>query len=206
MSHDCETATVFVIDDDAAMRKSLQWLIESVSGRVRTFENAQSFLDEYQADEPGCLVLDVRMPGMSGLELQEKLVSRGITIPVIFITAHGDVPMAVRAMHLGAVDFVEKPFNDQLILDRIQQALNTDASNRQQLSKKTQLYARYEHLTPRERTVMQLVTTGKANKQIASELKLSAKTVETHRARVMEKMQADSIAELVRMAVCLDVN
>lgn len=193
--------TVFVVDDDQAMRKSLHWLIESVGLNVETFPSARRFLESYTPGRPGCLVLDMRMPGISGLELQEKLKARNITIPVIFITGHGDVPMAVRAMKAGAIDFIEKPFNDQLLLDRIQHALEQDAQSRSGQAQRAELAARLALLTPREREVMEMVAEGKPNKVIAAQLGVSAKTVEAHRAKVMEKMQAKSLADLIRMVM-----
>jgi two-component system, LuxR family, response regulator FixJ len=194
-------ATVFVVDDDAAVCDSLRFLIESVGLRVETFASAGAFLAAYEPGTPGCLVLDLRMPGMSGLELQEQMARRGLNLPVIIITAHGDVPAAVRAMRAGAIDFMSKPFSDQALLDRIHQALEKDAQARSERAARDAVAARIALLTPREREVMDLVVSGKANKEIAAVLDLSAKTVETHRARVMDKMQANSVADLVRMAL-----
>ncbi|MEW8026156.1 MAG: response regulator transcription factor [Candidatus Thiodiazotropha sp.] len=193
--------TVFVVDDDQAMRNSLKWLIESVSMQVETFESADAFINSYYPGRSGCLLLDVRMPGMSGLELQEYLRANQIAIPVIIITGHGDVPMAVRAMKSGAVDFIEKPFNDELLLESIRYALALDVRQRDMQKQRAEIATRLARLTPREHEVMVMVTNGKANKEIASSLGVSAKTVEAHRARVMEKMQANSLAELVRMAI-----
>jgi two-component system response regulator FixJ len=193
--------TVFVVDDDAAVRKSLRWLLESVSLPVETFATGQEFLDAFDPDRPGCLVVDVRLPEMSGLELQERLAARGATLPAIVITAHGDVPMAVRAMKGGAIDFLEKPFSDQLLLDRVQQALRLDSQVRQQRERQGQVVARLNLLTPREREVLERVVQGKSNKVMAAELDISTKTVEAVRARLMRKMQADSVADLVRMAL-----
>jgi two-component system response regulator FixJ len=195
------TPTVFVVDDDQAMRNSLKWLIGSVGMQVECFASAKEFLDGYYPGRAGCLLLDVRMPGMSGLELQELLVSRGITLPVVIITGHGDVPMAVRALKSGAIDFIEKPFNDELLLDAIRNALALDERRRDIQQERSRVMERLVHLTPREHEVMLMVTDGKSNKEIANELGVSAKTVEAHRARVMEKMQAGSLAELVRMAM-----
>jgi two-component system response regulator FixJ len=194
-------ATVFVVDDDQAMRSSLQWLIESVGLSVESFASADEFLRSYYPGRAGCLLLDVRMPGMSGLELQDYLNQHQIEIPVIIITGHGDVHMAVRAMKSGAVDFIEKPFNDEMLLDAIRNALTLDDRRREQRSAKAAIAERLEQLTPREYEVMEMVTSGKSNKEIANVLGVSAKTVEAHRARVMEKMQAGSLAELVRMAI-----
>ncbi|MBV2121859.1 MAG: response regulator transcription factor [Candidatus Thiodiazotropha sp. (ex Ctena orbiculata)] len=193
--------TVFVVDDDQAMRNSLKWLIESVSMQVETFESANAFIQSYYPGRSGCLLLDVRMPGMSGLELQEYLKVNQIAIPVIIITGHGDVPMAVRAMKAGAVDFIEKPFNDELLLESIRHAMAVDAKQRDMQSQRAEIATRLARLTPREHEVMLMVTNGKANKEIATSLGVSSKTVEAHRARVMEKMEADSLAELVRMAI-----
>ncbi|MCU7846714.1 MAG: response regulator transcription factor [Candidatus Thiodiazotropha sp. (ex Lucinoma kastoroae)] len=193
--------TVFVVDDDQAMRNSLKWLIESVSMQVETFESADAFINSYYPGRSGCLLLDVRMPGMSGLELQEYLRANQIAIPVIIITGHGDVPMAVRAMKSGAIDFIEKPFNDELLLESIRHALALDVRQRDMQSQRAEIATRLARLTPREHEVMVMVTNGKANKEIATSLGVSAKTVEAHRARVMEKMEADSLAELVRMAI-----
>jgi two-component system, LuxR family, response regulator FixJ len=193
--------TVFVVDDDQAMRNSLKWLIESVSMQVETFESANAFIQSYYPGRSGCLLLDVRMPGMSGLELQEYLLVNQIAIPVIIITGHGDVPMAVRAMKAGAVDFIEKPFNDELLLESIRQAMALDARQRDMQAQRAEIATRLARLTPREHEVMVMVTNGQANKEIANTLGVSSKTVEAHRARVMEKMEADSLAELVRMAI-----
>lgn len=193
--------TVFVVDDDEAMRSSLKWLIESVGLRVECHESAEYFLNSYYPGRSGCLLLDVRMPGMSGLELQEYLNNHEITIPVIIITGHGDVPMSVRAMKSGASDFIEKPFNDELLLDSIRNALLRDESQRDQQAEMAELAGRLALLTPREHEVMDMVTLGKSNKEIARILDVSAKTVEAHRAKVMEKMQANSLAELVRMSI-----
>ena len=195
--------TVFVVDDDAAVRKSLRWLIESVSLQVETFGTAQEFLEASDPKRPGCLVLDVRLPGLSGLEVQEQLASRGVRLPTIVITGHGDVPMAVRAFKAGAIDFIEKPFSDQQLLDRIQQAIRQDGEARSQRLRHDEVAARVARLTPRERDVLERVVAGKSNKVMASELKVSAKTIETVRARLMRKMGAESVAELVRMTVLL---
>ena len=194
-------ATVFVVDDDQAMRNSLKWLIESVGVAVESFSSADAFLAAYEPGRPGCLVLDVRMPGMSGLELQEHLSSQNIRVPAVIITGHGDVPMAVRAMKAGAIDFIEKPFNDEALLDAIRRALAFEAQQRTEQYEHREIEARIDHLTPREREVMEMVTEGRSNKEIANALGVSAKTIEAHRARVMEKMQARSLAELVRMAL-----
>ncbi len=194
-------ATVFVVDDDQAMRNSLKWLIESVGVPVESFASADEFLAQFQAGRPGCMVLDVRMPGMSGLELLEHLAQKGLRIPAVIITGHGDVPMAVRAMKSGAVDFIEKPFNDEALLDAIRRAIAFEEQQRSQYSEHRQINERLAHLTPREHEVMDMVCDGKSNKEIANALGVSAKTIEAHRARVMEKMQAGSLAELVRMSL-----
>ncbi len=195
--------TVFVVDDDEAMRDSLRWLIESVGLPVECHPSAESFLESYYPGRSGCLLLDVRMPGMSGLELQEYLHRHEIHIPVIIITGHGDVPMSVRAMKEGAIDFIEKPFNDELLLDAIRNALAVDEKQREARALRAELAARLATLTPREHEVMEMVTAGRSNKEIASALGVSAKTVEAHRAKVMDKMQAGSLAELVRMSMIL---
>ncbi len=193
--------TVFIVDDDLAVARSLRWLIESVQLKVETFASAQAFLDGYDAAKPGCLVLDVRMPGMSGIELQERLTAQRIRVPIIFITGHGDVQMAVRAVQAGAFDFIEKPFNDQDLLDRMQRAISFDAERRGRDTQRAQLSALVASLTPREREVMDLVVEGMSNKAVANTLGLSAKTVEVHRAKVMEKMNARSVSDLVKMSM-----
>jgi FixJ family two-component response regulator len=194
-------ATVFVVDDDDAVRTSLRLLLKSVGLPVETFGSAQEFLDAFDADRAGCLVLDIRMPGMSGLELQQKLNEIHAITPIVFITGHGDVPMAVEAMQHGAVDFIQKPFRDQDLIDRINQALERDKENRAGLKERDAIRRRMEQLTPREREVLDLVTQGKANKVIAGDLNVSQRTVEIHRARVMEKRGASSLAHLVRMVI-----
>ena len=193
--------TIFVVDDDSAVRDALKLLLRSVGQSVETYGAGSEFLESYSEDRPGCLVLDIRMPGMSGLELQQKLNEKHSILPIIFITGHGDVPMAVEAMQAGAVDFIQKPFRDQDLIDRINQALEKDTSNRAALGERNDIRKRLETLTPREREVLDLVVHGKANKVIAGDLKLSQRTVEIHRARVMEKMQASSLAHLVRMVL-----
>ncbi len=193
--------TVFIVDDDAAVRDSLGLLLRSMGLPVETFESGRAFLDAGRDSRQGCLVLDIRMPGMSGLELQQELVARHSLLPIIFITGHGDVPMAVEAMQAGAVDFIQKPFRDQDLLDRINQALEKDALGRRMLAERAQIHRRLETLTPREREVLAMIVAGKANKVIAGDLNLSQRTVEIHRARVMEKMGAHSLAHLVRMAM-----
>ena len=194
-------ATAFVVDDDDAVRTSLRLLLKSVGLPVETFASAQAFLDGFDAERAGCLVLDIRMPGMSGLELQQRLNEIHAIIPIVFITGHGDVPMAVEAMQHGAVDFIQKPFRDQDLIDRINQALEKDRDNRAGLKQRDAIRHRMQQLTPREREVLDLVTHGKANKVIAGDLNVSQRTVEIHRARVMEKMAASSLAHLVRMVI-----
>ena len=191
--------TTFVIDDDEAVRASLRLLLKSVNLPVLTYPSAQAFLPTYDVRQAGCLVLDIRMPGMSGLELQQQLNLQGATIPVIFITGHGDVPMAVEAMQHGAFDFLQKPFRDQDLIDRVQRALERDALLRSQLRSTDHIRERVDSLTAREREVLDLMVAGKANKVMAADLSLSQRTIEIHRARVMEKMQARSLAQLVRM-------
>ena len=199
-----QPATVFVVDDDEAVRNSLRFLLKSVGLATRTLASAAEFLESYSPSQPGCLVLDVRMPGMSGLELQQQLNVRGAVIPVIFITGHGDIPMAVEAMQHGAFDFLQKPFRDQDLIDRIQRALAKDTRNRSSLKEHDRIRQRFDTLTPREREVLTLMTRGKANKVMAAELGLSQRTVEIHRARVMEKSGAASLAQLVRMVMDLE--
>jgi FixJ family two-component response regulator len=199
-------ALVFVVDDDEAVRSSTKLLLKSVGLPAVTYSSAQEFLDNYDQMQPGCVVLDVRMPAMSGLELQQLLNMRGAIIPVIFITGHGDIPMAVEAMQHGAFDFLQKPFRDQDLLDRVQKALEKDRVNRVQLREKTRIQERRESLTPREREILELMTRGKPNKVMAADLGVSQRTVEIHRARVMEKMGASSLAQLVRMVMDLDQN
>jgi FixJ family two-component response regulator len=195
---------VFVVDDDQAVRDSLAMLLKSMGQKARLFDSAQAFLDQYDADMNGCIVLDIRMPGMSGVELQQRLKAMRCTIPVIFVTGHGDVPMAVEAMHQGAFDFIQKPFRDQELLDRINQALNWDQEHRSEDERRRSVQERFASLTPREREVMDCVVRGLANKVIAMDLDLSQRTVEIHRARVMEKMNARSLADLVRMSLLLN--
>lgn len=191
--------TVFIVDDDEAIRHAMELLMRSVGQSCETFPSADAFLESYSDDREGCLVLDIRMPGLGGFELQSKMTEFGSTLPIIFITGHGDVPMAVEAMQNGAFDFIQKPFRDQDLLDRIGLAMRADRTKRADQQKRTAVVARLLKLTRRERQVMDLVVTGKPNKVIAFELGVSQRTVEIHRARVMEKMQAASLADLVRM-------
>ena len=195
--------TVFVVDDDDAVRNSLRMLLKSAGVHAEASASAQEFLSTYEVTQPGCLVLDVRMPGMSGLEMQHELNLRGATIPVIFITGHGDIPMAVEAMQHGAFDFLQKPFRDQELLDRVQRALVRDADYRARLRQTDRIRERLASLSPREREVLDLVTQGKANKMVAGDLGVSQRTVEIHRTHVMQKMEAGSLAELVRMMMAV---
>ena len=195
---------VFIVDDDEAVRSSLRFVFKSVGLAATPFASAQAFLEAYDANQPGCLVLDVRMPGMSGLALQEQLNLKGAMIPVIFISGHGDIPMAVEAIQHGAFDFLQKPFRDQDLIDRVQRALAKDQTNRTALKERARIRERFESLTPRERDVLALMTLGKANKVMAAELSLSQRTIEIHRAHVMEKTGASSLAQLVRMAMDLN--
>ena len=193
-------AMIFVVDDDASMREALQRLLRSVGLQVTTFASAREFLHHRGADVPGCLVLDVRLPGLSGLDLQHELAAAQMDLPIIFITGYGDIPMTVQAMKAGAVEFLTKPFRDQDLLDAIQQALERDRVARAQRTEMAELRARFDALTPRERDVFGLVVTGLQNKQVAAALGTSAITIKRHRAQVMHKMRVTSLAELVRIA------
>jgi two-component system response regulator FixJ len=196
-------ATVYVVDDDDGMRRALSLLLNTVGYKTAAFAGPVEFLDKFKPETAGCLVLDIRMPGMSGLELQQHLNRMGAMLPVIFITGHGDVPMAVQAMKEGAFDFVQKPFRDQDLLDRINHALQQDKENRGTLARRADVLHRVESLTPREKQVMAMVVDGAANKVIAIDLGLSERTVEIHRAKVMEKMGARSVAHLVKLQMSL---
>ena len=193
-------ATVFVIDDDDAVRRSVERLIRTVGLDVLTFPSAQEFLEHGPPDGPACIVLDVRMPGLSGLDLQKKLTEAGFSVPIIIMTGHGTVPMSVRAMKAGAVDFLQKPFDEQVLLDAVSQALERDREGRKTEALRLQALRRMDTLTAREREVFELVVRGLLNKQVAAKLGASEKTIKVHRARVMQKMEADSLADLVRMA------
>jgi FixJ family two-component response regulator len=195
-----ERAVVFVIDDDPSMQRSLDSLLRSVGLDVRLFSSAQEFMRAVRPDAPGCLVLDVRLPGMSGLTFQQELAKAGVALPIIFLTGHGDVPMTARAMKAGAVEFLTKPFDEQVLLDAVHTAIERDRARRRDAANVAELKARYRALTEREREVLKLVIAGRVNKQIAAELGLALVTVKVHRGQVMRKMLARSVAELVRMA------
>ena len=198
--------TVYVVDDDAAVRRFLRGLIESVGLRVEVYASAQEFLDAFEPDAPGCILLDIRMPGKSGLELQSELVGRGVRLPIIILTGHGDVRLAVQAMKAGAIDFIEKPFNNELMLDRIQAAVAVNLRDDRGHIRREEIANRMALLTPRERQVMDLVANGLTNKGVARHLDISERTVEAHRANVMEKMHATSFADLMRMVTVLDAD
>ena len=195
-----ETSTVIVVDDDAAMRNSLRDLFESVGLRVTAFASAREFLQAKRADGPSCLVLDVRLPGQSGLDFQRELNEKNIVLPIIFLTGHGDIPMSVRAIKAGAIEFLTKPFREQDLLDAVQVALDRDRASRAEDKALAALRRRFDELTPRERSVMTLVVSGRRNKQIAHEIGASETTVKVHRTNLMRKMQATSLADLIMMA------
>jgi FixJ family two-component response regulator len=195
--------TVFVVDDDAAVRNAIGMLLKSVGLQAEIYPSATAFLESYESGQPGCLVLDVRMPGMSGLALQEHFVAQDVQLPIIFITAHGDVSTSVRAMKMDAFDFLEKPFSSQDLLDRINAAISWDARNRVRRGERAEIADRAASLTPREKEILSRIVEGNSNKVIARELDISPKTVEFHRKRIMEKMQADSLAALVRMSLLI---
>jgi len=200
-----EEPIVYVVDDDAVMREALSSLFRSVDLPVKVFSSAHELLQGTLADRPSCLVLDIRLPGVSGLEFQGELVKAGIHIPIIFMTGHGDIPMSVRAMKAGAVDFLEKPFRHQEMLDAVALAIERDRKQREQHKTLSELQSRFESLTPREREVIGLITAGLMNKQVAGEMGVTEMTVKIHRGHIMRKMQARSLADLVRMAEALGV-
>ncbi len=195
--------TVFVVDDDEPVRDAIGLLLDTVDLRHECYDSATAFLDGYGSQRTGCLVLDIRMPGMSGLELQDHLQSQNDPLPIIFITGHGDIPMAVEAMKKGAMDFIRKPFRDQELLDRIQEALNHDAENREHHADLEAVRSRAATLTPRENEVFERVAEGQANKVVAIDLEISERTVEIHRSQVMQKMEAKNLADLVKMKILL---
>ncbi len=198
--------TVFIVDDDPTLCDAMALLMTQVGLNARCFTSGQDFLDAYTDDLPGCLVVDVRMPGMSGLDLQRSLIERNIQIPVIIVSGHGDVPMAVRAMKLGAVDFIEKPFNEQELLDHIQACIENDIHAKRDRERRVLLLQRFEQLSKREREVMDMIIAGKYSKVIAAHLGISPKTVDVHRAHILEKMGVRSVAELVRIAIHLGID
>lgn len=197
-------ATVFIVDDDKEVRESIELLMRSVGLCAECFASAQDYLEQFDASRPGCLVLDVRMPKMSGLELQQQLLQQPIHPPIIIITGHGDIQMAVRAVQAGAADFIEKPFRDQLLLDAIHRAITRDAEQRGVASRRSEIEQRLQRLTPREREVLERVMQGARNKVIAFDLNISQSTVEAHRSKVMEKMQAKTLSDLMRMVLSLE--
>jgi FixJ family two-component response regulator len=193
--------TVFIVDDEEAVADSIAMLLRTVNLPTRIYNDARLFLQEYGPEQPGCLLLDVRMPKMSGLEVQQELVRRHVTLPVIFITGHGDVPMAVEAMRAGALDFIQKPFNDDELIRRVQKALEEDARERALLQQHDEIKARWAELTSREREIAKRIADGQANKVVAADLGISVRTAELHRARILQKMGVRSVAQLVRMLV-----
>ena len=199
-----KSAGVYIIEDDDAVRDSLQMMLESLGRKVWSYISADSFLADYSVEMAGCIVLDIRMPGMNGMELQRRLNTLNSILPIIFVTGHGDIPMAVKAMQEGAMDFVTKPYREQELLEKIGRAMELDQSNRASLQHRQVILQHMRDLTPREHDVMELMVVGKANKVIALELKISQRTVEIHRARVMDKLSANSLAHLVRMFMAVD--
>ena len=193
--------SVFVVEDDPDVRESLRDLLSSVKIPVKSYASATEFLDDYDPSAPGCLLLDVRMPGMSGLELQDKLCQQKIDIPIVIITGHGDVPMALRAIKNGAVDFIEKPFRSQLLLDRIREAIDKDAIARKARARRSEITVRFARLTPRERQVVDLLVSGCSSKQIAAQLGVTSQAIDAHRARATKKLEVNNLAELIRLAL-----
>ena len=193
--------TVFLVDDDHAVRDALELLLDSAGLRTVSYSSAADFLDDFDQNRPGCLVLDIRMPGMSGMELQTALTAKDVNIPIIFLTGHGNVSMSAKAFRSGAIDFLEKPFDENVLLERIQEALQLDQSNKNIAARRLDAHARLASLTPREREVMLLIVSGNANKEIATKLDLSTRTIETHRGRIMEKTAAHSLTDLVELAI-----
>jgi RNA polymerase sigma factor (sigma-70 family) len=198
--------TVFLVDDDAGVRDALSLSLKTAGLNVETYDAAEPFLAAYSRDRPGCLVLDVRMPQMSGPELQETLKANGVKIPIIFITGHGDIPMSVKAIKEGAIDFLEKPFRMQVLLERVQEAMLKDAQARESDTDKQAIIERYALLTPREREILSLIIAGKSSKEIAKELHVSPRTIETHRSRIIDKMKAKSLSDLLAMAFSCGLN
>lgn len=203
MTNTTPEPTVFIVDDDREVREAIELLMRSIGLAAESFASAQEYLDQFDPTRPGCLVLDVRMKGMSGLDLQQRLAQEAIHPPVILVTGHGDVPMAVRAVKAGAVDFIEKPFNDQILLDAVHRAFDQDAQHRGEASRLADIQERLTRLTPREREILEQVVAGKRNKVIAADLAISQSTVEAHRAKVMEKMGARSLSDLMRMMLAI---
>ena len=195
---------VFVVDDEEPVGDSIAMLLRTVGLTARVYNNPRAFLDDYRPEQPGCLLLDVRMPQLGGLELQQELIRRNVTLPIIFISGHGDVPMAVEAMRAGALDFLQKPFNDDELIRRVQKALEQDAQERELMGRREEIERRWAELTAREREVARCIADGKANKVVAAELGISVRTAELHRARILQKMGVRSLAQLVRVLVALD--
>ena len=193
-------STVFLVDDDPTVRDALGLFLESSDLSVSVYPSAQAFLEDYRPEYPGCLVLDIRMPGMSGMELQQVLLKKNIAIPIIFLTGHGDIPMSVKALKAGAIDFIEKPFNADVLLTRIREAIEKDLQTRAFNARKARILSCYEQLTRREREVMKFVIAGSSNKEIAKSLNISHRTIDVHRSRIMAKMEANSLPDLVNMA------
>ena len=200
-----EQSLVYIVDDDPDMRDSLRWLMKTVGIRAETFASATEFLRDFTPNGPGCVILDVRMPGTSGLDLFEQLVARGEGMPVIFITAHADVPMAVRAMKSGAVEFVEKPFNRQTLLDKVQRAIKDDSERRSRMAARANLSGRFQRLTDKEREVLELIKEGRPNKEIASQLQITPRAVELRRSSLMRKLGVRSLIELLRLTIVREV-